>query len=551
MLTNSELCVKPKKQSILLNASCSSNWEIPPFPNGDVDCDENKMPDVKQFASRGCQVEDEDWVNLEMKQINGELIDLMPNNCECNNEDPVLFEQLNNMSPSHDQRIDRGTSTEDIPGDINYHEKIIKLKLRFPRADYAHIEEVLNACHGDIQWALNLLDQFQDEHFDPEILHLKNYRKSNSSSPKNTSKKDTSNTLVNGFSENFYSIYLDHASAIALQETFGQILKPQDIDEAYLRIQISPSVAKLLHTLWKKTYETTSKKASVYNQRSNLSPGKSQSKTSKVVSPQENYRPKSDLEEIMELEKALELSRKEFNKQGNKNQADKNLIATRMKLDELRAIFPGLNEELLNDIFQAHNCNLDQTIEVINSQYGIAQSLPPEETLNFDEDDYNDIVQPGERVSTEQDDLETLRWKMYECKQKRMELIDKARRSYQAKQFAVASYYTKQSRDLLKELSKLKEKVIDCVLSANPFNTLDLHGVRAIEVIATISSYLLFKKQELDNRKGDRLVLHLITGRGVHSDFGPKLKPMVINYLKQNNYKYSVPNPGMIRVTIT
>lgn len=553
MASNDSQPIKPRKPSKLLNIleanGSTSNWEIPPFPKSELNHDSDEKPDVRQFVSRGNQVEYEDWVVLEMKQTNGEMLDLRPKDSE-SNPDPVVFERLNYKSPSYNQRIDRGTTTDDIPGDINYHEKIVKLQIRFPRAALAHIEEVLKACYGDITWAMNLLDQFQDEHFDSDISQLNHCKKSTSSNqtgPRSNPKKDC-DKVENGCN-NFYSIYLDPAAAIALQETFGQILKNEDRDEELLRIKISPSVAQLLHRLWKETYEDSLSKKSALRPRTNSSPRKTPPKAQKPPSSLVSCQPKSDLEEIMELQEACELSLKEYNRQNN--QLDKKNLATKMKWEELVSIYPGLNEQTLSEIFESHNYNLVETIESINASCGITLSIPSLERPSLDDEDLSDIQQPlTRRTAEDKGGLESLRWEMFDCKEKRRELLDNARRCYHAKKFAVASYYTNQAQELSKELSNLKEKVIDWVLLANPSNTLDLHGVRADEVLATLASYFSIKEEELSTKKTDRIDLNIITGRGAHSSKGPKLKPMVINYLTQKKYKFSVPNPGMIRVTI-
>ena len=68
-------------------------------------------------------------------------------------------------------------------------------------------------------------------------------------------------------------------------------------------------------------------------------------------------------------------------------------------------------------------------------------------------------------------------------------------------------------------------------------NQLDLHGFHSNEVVSTLASYLASKQEELEKFKLKKMHLDIITGRGIHSQFGPKIKPIVINYLHQKKYK--------------
>ncbi|XP_074601292.1 NEDD4-binding protein 2-like [Brevipalpus obovatus] len=586
------------------DASNAFNWQIPPFPGEqeDTKCDhpvDNRPPTIT-LTSRPTQVEDEDWVMLEMKQIGDTIVDLKSNHSisgndgsentslkdqtnheKCDNNEVIVLEAISKARSNFDQRIDRGTSTDDLPGDMNYHEKVTRLKMRFPRADISHIEEVLNACHFDLQWATNLLDQFNEEHFDSKINLIPgefcNNSDDNSESANSSSKKANCNHNDDKQQSKHYSIYIDPASAITLQQTFGQILAGNNLDEEYLRVDIPPSVAQLIHGLWLKTFEKISaaKKSNsskISNrQKDDTSPAKSQTTRAQQVQRSQakplplnqlqiSYQPKSKFEEIMDLEKALEMSMQEFNQEKCRSTnglvssiLEKNKIATRMKREELRGIFPCIDQEQLEQIFSAHNYNLEATIETINSSYGIRESLPdPLKECKFEDDDYSDVHRPSGKRAYQSlgENMESLRWKMFDCKERRHEILEKARICYQSKKYAVASFYTKQAQDCKDELAILKEQLIDYVVTTSPYETLDLHGIHSDEVIPTLDSYISCKEEELKYRNIDKLNLNIITGRGAHSSIGPKLKPMVVKYLTKKKYHFKIPNPGMIRVTL-
>lgn len=56
-------------------------------------------------------------------------------------------------------------------------------------------------------------------------------------------------------------------------------------------------------------------------------------------------------------------------------------------------------------------------------------------------------------------------------------------------------------------------------------------------MIPILESYLAYKQEELERLNLKKIYLDIITGRGVHSQFGPKIKPLVISYLQQKKYR--------------
>ncbi|XP_055924400.1 uncharacterized protein LOC129956505 [Argiope bruennichi] len=76
-------------------------------------------------------------------------------------------------------------------------------------------------------------------------------------------------------------------------------------------------------------------------------------------------------------------------------------------------------------------------------------------------------------------------------------------------------------------------KGLDC-------NDLDLHGLFTGEAVTAVSKFLDAKQ----NSKRCKI----ITGQGHHSLDGPKIRPAVINFLKNNNYNFSDDNPGFVMV---
>ncbi|XP_053208701.1 NEDD4-binding protein 2-like [Panonychus citri] len=596
------------------------NWEIPPFPGeSKVEPKVEEEFEVKLLCNRSTQVEDRDWALLEVEQ-NGFAFDLGADEIVypsvskpdhdggwCNgvettiDDDGIVFSK-EYLRSRCDPKIDRGTYCEGFAGYLGYDEKVAKLSYDFPLAESTHIEEVLNACHGDYQWAFNLLSQFNEQHFttsstmgnqvnaanfDENILESS----STTSSPSPSAEEfnscqlendafDIANQLGLGNLDQQsaqYSFYLDPAFAVELQSSFGQVLKEGEIDEKYLRVNCSKEVARLIHYLWINAYNSQSKDkpAQYVNPFSFLSFNKPSSakvtntvntnkKESKAnISKEAPIEPKSAFQEIMDLEMAISLSRKEFNSSQPNQANSKHAISTKLKREALKRSFPGLDEKALEELFEANAYRIKETIECIEDTLGIQITITPEvDALIKEETGYvNDHGEATFYINSQRssspsgsfnagDVIRQLRGEITQCVDKKREFSEKGNTAFQAKMYAVASYYKGQAQEFDRKILQLRSQVIETVVRANPANTLDLHGVHTNEVLTTLGSYLSNKLDELNRRKLNRLRLLIITGRGAHSVAGPRLKPLVINYLKQKHYRYEIINPGVISVTL-
>ncbi|KAJ3633566.1 hypothetical protein MTP99_010505 [Tenebrio molitor] len=83
-------------------------------------------------------------------------------------------------------------------------------------------------------------------------------------------------------------------------------------------------------------------------------------------------------------------------------------------------------------------------------------------------------------------------------------------------------------------------------------DTIDLHGFYVREAIQVLDVFLDKEIRSLQNDDFlDKKALMVITGRGKHSVGGvPKIKPAVIDRLKERNLKYAIINPGLLKVHI-
>jgi DNA-nicking Smr family endonuclease len=77
------------------------------------------------------------------------------------------------------------------------------------------------------------------------------------------------------------------------------------------------------------------------------------------------------------------------------------------------------------------------------------------------------------------------------------------------------------------------------VYKSNNSNELDLHGLHIAEVNVILSEYLRRKLDELKKTPGKRkLYVDIITGYGATKGVQGRIKPTVIQYLKQKNFTY-------------
>ena len=85
-------------------------------------------------------------------------------------------------------------------------------------------------------------------------------------------------------------------------------------------------------------------------------------------------------------------------------------------------------------------------------------------------------------------------------------------------------------------------------------NKLDLHSLHVDEAVRLVKEILGSKLSDLGPNPSPRVgknksQITIITGRGNHSRGGnAKVRPSVINYLKQHNFYFTETNPGEIQV---
>ncbi|KAI8913215.1 hypothetical protein EDD86DRAFT_182588, partial [Gorgonomyces haynaldii] len=158
--------------------------------------------------------------------------------------------------------------------------------------------------------------------------------------------------------------------------------------------------------------------------------------------------------------------------------------------------------------------------------------------------------QPEPIVIVEIDPKETAtkyRLNAQECSQKRIELIEQSKKSYETGDKQLAHEQSLKAKEEQKKMNEWNDKASKLFMEINnknrPLSELDLHGQFVQEALDMTRDRIQACKQQKMN-------LCLITGKGLHSKDGPKIKPKVKELLDELQLKYEMntPNEGCITV---
>ncbi|KAF8795477.1 NEDD4-binding protein 2-like 1 like protein [Argiope bruennichi] len=391
---------------------------------------------------------------------------------------------------------------------------------------------------------------------------------------------------------------LDESSfCYSLEELFGPVTSVGSVstESSNIIVQIDLEFAKLIHCKWKdsvqnkgqsnnENVDTKSKKMGV-----KLS-GEKIKKDKKIVNAvkKNNGEPMS-LSEIMEMEQAVEHHKKE------KLRKDRDIV-TKKNRNKLYNMFPGADPTALDEIFESNNCCLETSIKALEEDLGNSKTTgygnltlkecegyaeilnesidnwnKSNNTSDFASNDWNDWVHNGETdylennpkatkeittlpvLSTVTPEAEALRGKAVEHYLMQQKCIQKSSNYYQRGMKPVASFYAQDAsehRRKFKEANKAASELIAEQRNAGlGYFTLDLHGLYVQEAIPVLEKFLRERKLEIKRRpQGSLAKLTIITGQGLHSMRGPKLRPSVIEYLRRTGYFYSEIHVGVLEV---
>ncbi|TWW59355.1 NEDD4-binding protein 2 [Takifugu flavidus] len=160
-----------------------------------------------------------------------------------------------------------------------------------------------------------------------------------------------------------------------------------------------------------------------------------------------------------------------------------------------------------------------------------------------------------EYQDTEDPEYEDFRAEASLQRKRRLESFAKAAEAFKQGRKEVASFYAQQGHMHGKRMSEANHRAAVQIFervnsSLLPNNILDLHGLHVDEALDHLVQVLHDKTTAYE--KGlCRPQLSVITGRGNHSQGGvARIRPAVINYLTNANYRFTEPKPGLVLVSL-
>ncbi|CAH1778267.1 unnamed protein product, partial [Owenia fusiformis] len=296
------------------------------------------------------------------------------------------------------------------------------------------------------------------------------------------------------------------------------------------------------------------------------------------------------LRDIMNEEMAVQMSRNEMKSTPSPFGAEGN-IATKLKRQQLLAMFPTLDASLLNGLFEANGYSLDATIKALydsNDQTGPATTVMTDHAYeqqmvkqakieSLSEYQLNNIEADTAYQSIENPEYFDYRGEAVMHYRRRAECFEKAKEAYKRGMRQVASYYSQQGHlhtEKLKEANRRAseriveernveqdentldlhglhvDEALDCLKNTIIQREHDLHGLHVDEALDCLKNTVIQREHELRDYPNKRMIhLNVITGRGLHSRGGQaKIRPAVCDYLRRNNYKYTEPNAGIVKL---
>lgn len=250
-----------------------------------------------------------------------------------------------------------------------------------------------------------------------------------------------------------------------------------------------------------------------------------------------------------------------------KSSASKN-CAVKLKEKQLLELFPHMEQQLLLDIFKENNYSLEKTEQFMSSvleadpvqnviAQGFKQAVPTATEKNKEKKLKPDKEILNERYFQDLDypNYDDFRAEALLYHHKQQESYRKAAEAHTRGMQQVAAYYAQQGYLYGQKMKQENRRAaVQIFERANeyllPENILDLHGLHVDEAMKHFRKVLQDKIDEF-KQNGGKPHLLVITGRGNHSQGGvPRIKPAVIDFLTNHDYRFQEKTPGVLRVTL-
>ncbi|XP_064636419.1 uncharacterized protein LOC135493227 [Lineus longissimus] len=427
------------------------------------------------------------------------------------------------------------------------------------------------------------------------------------------------------------SMELSPSMALGLQELFGPVgfhVNAESLCPDDLKISLSYNIARLLHEAWAKTLEEKmvkeedsitqmlksdlelaqqlqSEEEAMHHVTKIITMPRRKGSASSHFSPQRSHSPKAgqspnthrkytdapssgitfkeefpnrlprslspstSLQQIMEEELAMKKKREEEMEKLTTS-ASHDTMARRMKRQKLYELFPGLQESILDEIFESCGHALGPTVSAIR---GPTEENPQSVFTSSNLSDYEEILVREAEVESknpkylgkssadyqtfEDPDYQDYRAEATLHYNIRCECFQKAQEAHRRGKKQVATFYSQQGHMHTEKIRAANKRASEKMLEhrsgkLQKSNTLDLHGLHVSEAIEALEDILTRRQNENAERPDKRkLHLYVVTGRGAHSKGGiARIKPAIVGYLNRNGYRFSEPQIGMLRINV-
>ncbi|XP_046977801.1 uncharacterized protein LOC124543596 [Vanessa cardui] len=281
-----------------------------------------------------------------------------------------------------------------------------------------------------------------------------------------------------------------------------------------------------------------------------------------------------DFKEIMDMDLALTLYYKDVEEWRNREPAD---LAAKLSRDKLYNLFPEISKDILSELLMAHDNNFQTTVEVLLISTGRANILDKKNGISKFVME-KEIERQEKILEKEKKELSQVEWPLLPTPEKvDMETVQmyrdqaenhlsrrnlnfqKAQDYIRRGMTQVATYYSDYASYHTKKYEQANSLAAATLMQLHALNcadnaTIDLHYLRVGEAKESLDLFLdthIQKLKETQGRTGIRShTLFFITGRGLHSNGKPRVKPAVMKRLQERGLSFYERNPGLLTAKV-
>lgn len=481
------------------------------------------------------------------------------------------------------------------------------LKSYFSTVPDDHLKDIYDKCNGDLQWVVDLLLESGYE-MSPQTPSDDVLLQSGSSieglaevnlDSNEIESDDTGRTNVPHTMQTFRSpdvnsssklsdekpqddersfavdtedlvLRIDPVFAMQLQDMFGPAgfhLSPVSYYGSDLNVIITAEVARAIHDCWSKSLQ-----GKFQAEEAELTKMLNDEDYAKCLQEEEDAKLAAALEPdplgahfpLLEEQKLSSLLQQEKVTPRTED------LAARIKRRQLYEMFPKIDKQALDEVFDANNACFADTVQAVEMSFcpdqkpqtiiaveqleeyekalikfaeqeslllGLEQNKTPMDVAkNVQEPTYDDLRAEG-----------SLHYQL------RKECFAKAQNAYGKGLMSAASFYSQQGHVHTKKLNEANKRASEMILEIknahHRSDTLDLHMLHVQEALRALSEFIDRKKEEMQKSGCMFMKLRVITGRGNHSAMGiPKIMPAVLDFLVKYKYSHFDTGVGVIEV---